>query len=141
MPILLFRFSRKAQSMNTAVRLRSAMRRARLQYLPRVPVDLLELHEVLTHPKYRYLTRTLSGKSYMYRGMCGSAEDKSLSLIFMSKKMESALRTAKKIFCDSSWDGRPAQPKSSQVFSMTTTWDHQVWTSVFVTSHFVRQCQ
>jgi len=105
------------------------MRRARMSIYPRLPKDLSELDSILRSDKFKHLTLTKEGDGYLYAGCCGSARTHSRCLIFQSPKMKEIMATATEIFADATWDGRPACPASSQVFSITTVMNHQVSTT------------
>lgn len=122
-------YARAIRMRCSAKLLRSAMRRARMSIYPRLPKDLSQLDAILRSDKFKHLTLTKEGDGYLYAGCCGSARTHSRCLIFQSPKMKDIMATAKEIFADATWDGRPACPTSSQVFSITTLMNNQVSTN------------
>ncbi|XP_026282208.2 uncharacterized protein LOC113209080 isoform X3 [Frankliniella occidentalis] len=120
-------YSRDIRLQCSAKILRSAIRRARMRVVPRLPHTLSQLDEVLRSEQFKHLTMTKSGDGYLYAGSCGSARMRSRCLIFQSPTMKEIMCTsAKEVFADATWDGRPSCPNSSQVFSMTTLLNNQI---------------
>jgi len=97
-----------------------------MKKFPRIPKDLSGLEQILTSHEFRHLSLSKQGDGFLFAGACGSAITHSRCLIFQSTKQRDIMATVTEVFADSTWDGRPAVPPSSQVFSITTLVNDQV---------------
>ncbi|XP_034246644.1 uncharacterized protein LOC117648296 [Thrips palmi] len=120
------RISRQAAARIPLVSLRSSMRRARLENRPRIPHSLKDFDKVLRSRRYRRLSRTMDGKDNVYAGRAGSAADKTISLIFVTRRMRRYMRKVKRIFCDGTFSPVPRGMKAYQVWTISTIREHHV---------------
>lgn len=124
---MLFRIKRQAASMIPLVKLRSSMARARLENRPRVPKSLKDFDKVLGRgSRYRKLAKTLDGEDNVYAGRSGSAREKTLCLIFMSRRMRHEMRRVKKVFADGTFAPVPRGLRASQVWTISEVRRHHV---------------
>ncbi|KAJ1518904.1 hypothetical protein ONE63_011490 [Megalurothrips usitatus] len=126
------RISRQAACAIPLVKLRSSMRRARLENRPRIPHSLKDLDKVLRRKKWKALSRTLDGKDNVYAGRAGSAAEKTLSLVFFTRRMCKYLRKVKKIYCDATFSPVPRGMKAHQVWTISTVLMHHAFPLVRV---------
>ncbi|KAK3918472.1 Protein CbxX, chromosomal [Frankliniella fusca] len=119
-------YERRIRAYCSAKILRSAIRRARMKKFPRIPKDLSGLEQILTSHEFRHLSLSKQGDGFLFAGACGSAITHSRCLIFQSTKQRDIMATVTEVFADSTCDGRPAVPPSSQVFSITTLVNDQI---------------
>ena len=128
------RISRQAAARIPLVKLRSSMRRARLENRPLIPRSLKDFHKVLRQKKYRALSRTLDGKDNIYAGRAGSASEKTISLVFVTRRMRKYMRKVKKLFCDATFSPVPRGLRASQVWTLSSIRRHHV--SMFLAAHW-----
>lgn len=121
-----FRISRQAAALMSVVKLKTSMRRARLENRPKMPHTLKALDKVLRKRRYRALSRTLDGKDNIYIGRAGSSSRKTISLLFASKRRLKYMRRVDKIICDATFSPVPSGIKASQVWTISTTRLHHV---------------
>ncbi|KAK3909688.1 hypothetical protein KUF71_017303 [Frankliniella fusca] len=125
------KISAQAASRIPLVKLRTAMRRARLENRPRLPRSLKDLDKILRQGQYKPLSCTLDGKDSVYAGRAGSARQKNMSLIFVSKRMLREMNRrktgkVKELFCDATFCPTPRGLKASQVWNISTVRSHHV---------------
>ncbi|KAK3931273.1 Dihydroorotase-like protein [Frankliniella fusca] len=125
------KISAQAASRIPLVKLRTAMRRARLENRPRLPRSLKDLDKILRQGQYKALSCSLDGKDSVYAGRAGSARQKNMSLIFVSKRMLREMNRrktgkVKELFCDATSCPTPRGLKVSQVWNISTVRSHHV---------------
>ncbi|XP_034254909.1 uncharacterized protein LOC117653380 [Thrips palmi] len=120
------RVSRQAAARFSQVKLKSSMKRARLQNRPRIPHSLKDFDKILRQRRYRLLSRTMDGKDSVYAGRAGSASARTISLVFMTKRMAKYTKKVKKIFVDGTFSPVPRGVKASQVWTISTVRRHHV---------------
>ncbi|XP_052129972.1 uncharacterized protein LOC127751057 [Frankliniella occidentalis] len=103
------------------------MRRARLENRPRIPHTLKQLNKVLTMRRFRLLSKTMDGEDQLFAGRAGSASRKTLSLLFVTKRMLRYMgKRVRRIFCDATFSPVPRGMKASQVWTISTVRLHHV---------------
>lgn len=102
------------------------MRRARLENRPLVPHSLKALHKILRQRHFRCLSTTLDGKDNIYVGRAGSASQKTICLLFASRRRLKYMRKVKKIICDATFSPVPKGLAAHQVWTISTTRQHHV---------------
>jgi len=92
------------------------MRRARLENRPRIPHCLKDLDKILRQRQYRALSK-VGHKDSIYAGRAGSSRRKTISLIFVSKRMLKYMNKQKisTIFCDATFCPVPRGLRAYQV--------------------------
>ncbi len=126
---LFFRISRQAASRMPLVTLRPSMRRARLQNRPQIPRSIKELDKILSRRRYRKLSCTIDGKDNVYAGRAGSASQKTISALFVSRRMLRYMNKSRRIqsiFCDATFCPVPRGMKANQLFTISTIRQHHV---------------
>ena len=109
------------------MKLRSSMARARLESRPRVPKSLKDLDKVLRRgATYRKLSKTLDGADNVYAGRSGSAREKTLCLLFISRRMRKIMRKVKRVFADGTFAPVPRGLRASQIWTISQVRRHHV---------------
>ncbi|KAK3916209.1 4-hydroxy-3-methylbut-2-en-1-yl diphosphate synthase (flavodoxin) [Frankliniella fusca] len=120
------RISRQAAARIPLVKLRSSMRRARLENRPQIPRSLKAFDKILRLRRYRALSRTLDGRDIIYAGRAGKASERTISLVFVTRRMVKYMKRVQKIFCDGTFSPVPRGIKASQVWTVSTLRRHHV---------------
>ncbi|KAK3907416.1 RuBisCO large subunit-binding protein subunit alpha, chloroplastic [Frankliniella fusca] len=123
------KISRQAASRMPLVTLRPSMRRARLENRPQIPRSIKELDKILSRRRYRKLSCTIDGKDNVYAGRAGSASQKTISALFVSRRMLRYMnksRRVQSIFCDATFCPVPRGMKANQLFTISTIRQHHV---------------
>ncbi|KAK3931470.1 FLYWCH-type zinc finger-containing protein 1, partial [Frankliniella fusca] len=115
------RYRRRVRARMTMPRLRSSMRKARLDTYPEIPPTLEELTIELMDDSNGHIIHT-EGDDSIYAGSV-TASDGSHHLIFMSNEQKWLLGEVRVIHADGTFKSRPASPASSQLFCIVTTWE------------------
>ena len=103
------------------------MARAQLESRPRVPKSLKDLDKVLRRgARCRKLAKTLDGTDNVYAGRAGGAREKTLCLLFISRRMHKVLRKAKRVFADGTFAPVPRDLRSSQIWTISQVRRHHV---------------
>lgn len=128
---ILFRCNNPAlASRFTVARMHSALYEARSSNFPRIPKSLSHLGVLLGMPEMEAVCRTIDGQDFMFRGVCGALQNKSVSVIFASGRMLHFLQSRRNLHVDGTFKKRPNKPKSIQILNIVTNFNDTV--SIFV---------
>ena len=126
------RISRQAAGRMNLVKLRTSMRRARLESLPTLPTTMKGLAKILSARETQNLTLSLDGKDRLYAGKCGSASRRTFSILFASKRMLKMMQNVKIVFSDATFKPCPRNRKVHQVWSICTVRRNHVRALLFL---------
>jgi len=100
----------------------SAMYSARSKNYPRIPETLTYLGVLLGLPNMRALCKTVDGVDYVFQGVVGCIQKKSIALIFVSGRMLRFLATLENIHADGTFRKRSKKPNMAQIFNIVTNY-------------------
>ncbi|KAK3916556.1 N-methyltransferase gliN, partial [Frankliniella fusca] len=106
----------------TMVRMHSALHAARSTNYPRIPNTLTYLGVLLGLPNVRPLCKTADDRDYIFQGVVGCIERKTVALIFVSGRMLRFLATLENIHADGTFKKRPRKSQVSQIFNLVTNY-------------------
>ena len=120
----------------TPARMNSQLRMARSSNYPAIPNSLLHLGVLLGLPNMRQVCRTVDGLDYIYQGVVGCQQNKTVALVFVSGRMLELLSTRESIHADGTFKKRSRKPKMAQIFNIVTKYGNNV-RSYNVIFHFI----
>ncbi|KAK3931712.1 Pyridoxine/pyridoxamine 5'-phosphate oxidase [Frankliniella fusca] len=115
-----FQQSPELSSRFRRVRMQSAMYEARASNYPCIPESLIQLGVLLGMPNTRRLCETVDKQDYIFQGIVGDAQNKTIALVFVSGRMLQFLGTVTNIHGDGTFKKRSRKPKMAQIFNLTT---------------------
>ncbi|KAK3909601.1 Elongation factor 4 [Frankliniella fusca] len=110
----------------TTVRMQSAMYTAQSNNYPKIPETISYLGVLLGLPNMRPLCLTVDRQDYIFQGLCGTIQNKSVSLVFASGRMLTFLQSRRNLHLDGTFKKRPKKPKCGQIFNVVTNYDSTV---------------
>lgn len=106
----------------TTVRMHSALYAARSRNFPKIPKTLMHLGILLGMPNMRPVCKTVDGTDYIFQGVVGCLQKRTVSLIFVSGRMLQFMGTLENIHADGTFKKRPRKPRMSQIFNLVTNY-------------------
>lgn len=100
----------------------SALYAARSSNYPRIPKTLIYLGILLGLPNMRPLCKTVDGDDYIFQGVVGCIQNKTVALIFASGRMVRFMATRENIHADGTFKKRSKKPSMSQIFNLVTNY-------------------
>lgn len=104
----------------TTVRMKSSLYFARSSNYPKIPNTLVHLGLLLHDRNHRQLCETVDGNDYIFQGMVGSPHDRTLSLVFASRRMIEFLESRTTLHCDGTFKKRSKKPQMAQIWNIVT---------------------
>lgn len=110
--------------------MQSAMYTAQGANYPPIPATLSYLGVLLGLPNMRPVCFTVDRQDYMFQGITGSIQNKSVSLVFASGRMLTFLQSRPNLHLDGTFKKRPKKPKCGQIYNIVTNYDSTVCTLI-----------
>lgn len=104
----------------------SSLYEARSSNYPRIPETLTYLGVLLGMPDMRAVCRTIDGQDYIFKGVAGTIQNRSISVIFASGRMLRFLETRRNLHMDGTFKKRPKKPRTMQIFNIVTNYGDTV---------------
>lgn len=103
----------------------SSLWAARASNYPPIPNSLLYLGVLLGSPNLRAVCKTIDGQDYIFQGVVGCQQQKTVALIFASGRMLTFLGSALSLHMDGTFKKRTRRPKMIQIFNIVVKYlDH-----------------